>query len=173
MKRMMTAGILALSLCALAEQNASAWVNHKFGIGLNWNWQSGGNNFLWGLFRNGQPPGPGCDAGGCPGGFGGPGCLPGAFPGGGYPGAGGGHFPGFVPPGNIYGPQDFQYFGKQQQQQQPGTAATSQADQGAAQGVSNQLYRTSSYSSYGYGYYPYANYYYGNYYNPYSYGANR
>src|SRR5436190_14703955 len=114
MKRILTAGILALTLTAMAEQEASAWVNNKFGIGLNWNWQSGGNNFLWGLFRNGQPPGPGCDAPCGPGfggpGFGGPGFGPGfgggACPGGMCPGGyGQGSFP-FPPAGAIYGPQD-------------------------------------------------------------------
>lgn len=162
----MTAGLLALALAALADQPASAWVNSKFGIGLNWNWQSGGNNFLWGFFRNGQPPGPNCDPccgpGGCgPGGFapGGPGCMPPGM----YPS--GGHFPGFIPAGNIYGPQDFQFFGKQPNAQPNSPDATTQGP--------NNLYRTSSYS----GYYPYYHYYYpanGNTYgNPYySVGVN-
>jgi hypothetical protein len=58
MKKMVLAGLLAISLIAMSQQNASAWVNSKFGIGLNWSRQSGGNNFLWGAFHNGQPPGP-------------------------------------------------------------------------------------------------------------------
>src|SRR6516162_1554493 len=101
MKKILVLGALALSIGLLSEQHASAWVNAKFGVGLNWNWQSGGNNFLWGFFRNGQPPGPDC-----------------CYPRGGYPGyPGGGHgpaFPGFTP----YGPNDFQYFGQQPQQPQ-------------------------------------------------------
>lgn len=44
-------GMMALS------QEANAWINFKFGVGLNWNWQSGGNNLLWGAFQNGQPGG--------------------------------------------------------------------------------------------------------------------
>ena len=55
MKKILTLGALAFCF-AMAEQPASAWVNSKFAIGLNWNCQSGGNNFFWGLFRNGQPP---------------------------------------------------------------------------------------------------------------------
>jgi len=58
MKKMLLLGAFALSLVALTERPAQAWVNSKFGVGLNWHLQSGGNNFLWGLFRNGQVPGP-------------------------------------------------------------------------------------------------------------------
>jgi hypothetical protein len=71
MKKMVLAGLLAITLIALSQQNASAWVNSKFGIGLNWSRQSGGNNFLWGAFHNGQPPGPEAFGGGYGGGFGG------------------------------------------------------------------------------------------------------
>src|SRR5262249_41779368 len=41
-----------------SHQQASAWTNFRFGIGLNVEWQSGGNSFLWGAICNGQPPGP-------------------------------------------------------------------------------------------------------------------
>jgi hypothetical protein len=58
MKRILVAGMLAISIMAIAEQQASAWVNSKFGIGLNLDYQSGGNQILWGAWRNGQPPGP-------------------------------------------------------------------------------------------------------------------
>jgi hypothetical protein len=58
MKKFLTAGVLALTVAACSHQQASAWINCKFGIGLNWNWQSGGNNMLWGVFRNGQPGAP-------------------------------------------------------------------------------------------------------------------
>jgi hypothetical protein len=58
MKKIALAGLIALSLIALSQQTASAWVNVRFGIGLNWQWQSGGNNFLWGALHNGQVPGP-------------------------------------------------------------------------------------------------------------------
>jgi len=58
MKKFIIMGALALSTLMLSQQDASAWFNTKFGIGMNWAWQSGGNNYLWGAFRNGQPPGP-------------------------------------------------------------------------------------------------------------------
>jgi len=57
MKKILLVGALALLALFSAEQQASAWLNFKFGAGINWAWQSGGNNTLWGLFRNGQPPG--------------------------------------------------------------------------------------------------------------------
>jgi hypothetical protein len=58
MKKIVLAGLIAVSLVALSQQQASAWVNSRFGIGLNWERQSGGNNFGWGAWKNGQPPGP-------------------------------------------------------------------------------------------------------------------
>ncbi len=58
MKKFLVTGALALSIAALSQQQASAWTNFRVGLGLNLGWQSGGNNWLWGAFRNGQPPGP-------------------------------------------------------------------------------------------------------------------
>ena len=58
MKKALAIGILAITAIALSQQQASAWVNTRFGIGPNWEYQSGGNNWGWGAFRNGQPPGP-------------------------------------------------------------------------------------------------------------------
>ena len=58
MKKIALTGLIAITLIALAQQQASAWVNQRFGVGLNWHRQAGGNNFGWGLYRNGQPPGP-------------------------------------------------------------------------------------------------------------------
>jgi hypothetical protein len=58
MKKILVAGLFAIGLLAITQQQASAWVNSKFGIGLNWDLQSGGNQILWGAWRNGQPPGP-------------------------------------------------------------------------------------------------------------------
>src|SRR5437870_2509435 len=58
MKKFLTVGALALIVAAFSHQQASAWINCKFGIGFNWDWQSGGNNLLWGAFRNGQPGAP-------------------------------------------------------------------------------------------------------------------
>jgi len=86
MKKLLPIGLLALSFTVFAE-DASAWINSRFGLGFNWGWQSGGNNLLWGLFRDGQPGGPDiyhvdvpvypkC---GCPSGY--PGAYPGAYPG--------------------------------------------------------------------------------------------
>jgi hypothetical protein len=79
MKKMVFAGLVAISLIALCQQNASAWVNSKFSIGLNMQRQSGGNNFLWGAYHNGQPPGPEA-FGGSGGGGGYPGSMPSAVP---------------------------------------------------------------------------------------------
>ena len=59
MRKITLLGLWALALTVLSHEQANAWINFKFGVGLNWNWQSGGNNTLWGLFRNGQPPGSG------------------------------------------------------------------------------------------------------------------
>ncbi len=87
MRKILVFGALALGLALGSEQTASAWVNFKFGAGINWNYQSGGNNTLWGLFRNGQPPGPD----------------------GQQFGPGGQTFPGHP----QFGPQNFQYFGNQ------------------------------------------------------------
>jgi hypothetical protein len=64
MKKIVFAGLVALSVMAISHQQASAWVNTKFGVGLNWEAQSGGNQFLWGAWRNGQPPGPEAFGGG-------------------------------------------------------------------------------------------------------------
>jgi hypothetical protein len=58
MKKIILAGLVAVSALALTQQQASAWTNSKFSVGLNWERQAGGNNFLWGAYRNGQPPGP-------------------------------------------------------------------------------------------------------------------
>lgn len=58
MKKVLALGTLAIALIALSQDQASAWVNKRFGIGLNYSRQSGGNNFGWGAYRNGQPPGP-------------------------------------------------------------------------------------------------------------------
>jgi hypothetical protein len=58
MKKIVLAGLFAISLIALSQQQASAWTNSRFSVGLNWSRQSGGNNFGWGAWVNGQPPGP-------------------------------------------------------------------------------------------------------------------
>jgi hypothetical protein len=58
LKTFWTAGLLALGVLCLSQQQASAWVNAKFGVGLNIAWQSGGNCFGWGLVHGDQPPEP-------------------------------------------------------------------------------------------------------------------
>jgi hypothetical protein len=64
MKKFLALGALALAVAAFPQQKASAWINNNFSIGLNWTSQRGGNNLLWGVFRNGQPGG--CDLPNCP-----------------------------------------------------------------------------------------------------------
>jgi len=58
MKKFLTVGALALIAAAFFHQHAFAWKNSQFSVGLNWSCQSGGNNLLWGVFRNGQPGAP-------------------------------------------------------------------------------------------------------------------
>ena len=58
MKKIVSLGLLAACALVVSERPAHAWVNSKFSVGLSWHLQSGNNNFLWGLWRNGQVPGP-------------------------------------------------------------------------------------------------------------------
>lgn len=100
MKKLLSMGLLTLCALALAERPAHAWVNSKFSIGLNWHLQSGNNNVLWGLWKNGQVPGPEA--------FGQPGGHPGMFgpgPAGPYmqPAAQQQNFPFFGQHANPYG----------------------------------------------------------------------
>ncbi len=89
-KTILSAG-LALLVSACVIEPAHAWLNWKVGAGVNWSRQSGGNNLLWGAFRNGQPPAP--NAGHQPQH---PGFMP-PGPGMGYPTPG--YFPQFYAPG--------------------------------------------------------------------------
>jgi len=57
MKRMMAMGVIALAVLAFTGQQASAWCKFGFGVGLNVNWECGGNSFLWGAYKSGPPPG--------------------------------------------------------------------------------------------------------------------
>ena len=94
MKKLLSMGLLTVCALAVAEQRAQAWVNSKFSIGFNWQLQSANNSLLWGVFKNGQVPGP--EAFGMP-----------AHPGHGH----GGHFGpggGYMPPAAQ---QYFPYFG--------------------------------------------------------------
>ncbi len=58
MKKILAIGVLAIGMMAISQQQASAWVNTRFGMGLNFDWSSGGNTLLWGLIRDGQPGAP-------------------------------------------------------------------------------------------------------------------
>ena len=58
MKKLVASGLLAVALLATSQQQASAWINARFGIGMNWEFSSGNNCLLGGLWSNGQAPGP-------------------------------------------------------------------------------------------------------------------
>ena len=49
MKKIIVAGLLAFCGIVVAQQQAFAWKNSKFNIGMSSSFQSGGNSFLWGL----------------------------------------------------------------------------------------------------------------------------
>src|SRR5438874_2082223 len=46
MKKLLSIGLLTVCALAISEHQASAWVNAKFSIGLNWHLQSANNNLL-------------------------------------------------------------------------------------------------------------------------------
>lgn len=58
MKKFIVTVALALGLIAGSQQSASAWVNSRLSIGLNWHYEAAGNSFFWGMWRNGTPGGP-------------------------------------------------------------------------------------------------------------------
>ncbi|MBM3994579.1 MAG: hypothetical protein FJ303_10570 [Planctomycetes bacterium] len=58
MKKLLSIGLLTVCALVVSEHQASAWVNAKFSVGLNWHLQSANNNWLWGFWKNGQVPGP-------------------------------------------------------------------------------------------------------------------
>ena len=60
MKTLLSSGLLTACAMAMTARQADAWVNAKFSVGLNWQWQSANNSVLWGLWRNGHVPG--CEA---------------------------------------------------------------------------------------------------------------
>lgn len=128
MKRFLVLSVLTLGAAFATHQPASAWVNFKFGAGVNWHWQSGNNNFLWGLWRDGQIPGPEFF-----GGYPGYGCAQGG-----------------------YLPQQFQYFGAAPGVPAPATATTQPAPtaQSAVQAIPNwypaNAYQPAAYNPYQY-----------------------
>lgn len=56
MKKLLVLGCAAVVVALATGRPADAWINSKFSVGLNWQWQSANNNFLWGVFRNGEVP---------------------------------------------------------------------------------------------------------------------
>jgi len=145
MKKILPISLLTLCFAATSYDQASAWINSRFGVGFNWSWQSGGNNLLWGLFRDGQPPAP------CPM----PGCapmMPGPIMGGpmggcpqGYP------FPG---PHQSYGPNEFPFFGRNNSPAAPG-ANLPQTAQNGYNGVQHPVgYSPAAQHGYNYPQYP-------------------
>ncbi len=162
MKRILFVGLLTACALATSEHQANAWVNAKFSIGLNWHVQSANNNVLWGLWKNGQVPGP--EAFGQPGG-GGP-FTPGQMtPGGSFPyfgGAPNGTQPNAAQPNGVpvnfpqqinptmpgaVGQQGFYPYPMQYYYQQQAPAQTP-----------NNLFRTASYQQDAYYYQPSAYY---------------
>ncbi len=164
MKRFLFVGLLTACALAFSEHQAQAWVNAKFSIGLNWHVQSANNNVLWGLWKNGQVPGP--EAFGQPGG-GGP-FTPGQMtPGGTFPFYG--SAPGGVGPNGIpvnypqqrgYYPYAMPYAPQAQPQTQPQQQTPAVPTQTA-----ENVFRTASYQNAGYyqpsNYYPLYQSYYG------------
>jgi hypothetical protein len=140
MKKLLSIGLLTVCALALSEHQAKAWVNAKFSVGLNWQLQSANNNVFWGMWKNGQVPGP--EAFGQPGG--GPGYMP--------------QGPGFPYFGT--GPQGYPQGMPQAvptQTAPPQAALQQQANYGMPQSYSYNPYQAVSYQPNGY-YYP-NNYY--------------
>lgn len=140
MKKLLSMGLLTVCALAISEHKAHAWVNAKFSVGLNWHLQSANNNWLWGVWKNGQVPGPEA--------FGGGGAAP--FPNGVGPAP-------YMPPAGA-----FPFFGNAPQQfpqtaPPPQTALQQQAYYQMLQNYAYNPYQTVSYQNSGY-YYP--NYYY-------------
>jgi hypothetical protein len=71
MKRYLVACALAVTLVAMADQQASAWSKANFSVGLTYNREASENNFFWGLFRNGPHPYASANSGYGYGGYGG------------------------------------------------------------------------------------------------------
>jgi hypothetical protein len=151
MKKLISIGLLTVCALAFSERSAQAWINAKFSVGLNWHLQSANNNFFWGMYKNGQVPGPEAFGGGA---------YPYNVPFGTNPPTGA--FPFF---GNA--PQGYPHDTPTQTAPPPQTAQQQQAYYGALQNWSYNPYQTVSYQPSNY-FYP--NYYYpiyNPYYNPY------
>jgi hypothetical protein len=141
MKKILTLGLLAVVAALASSQSANAWTNCKFSIGLNWSCQSGNNNFLWGLWHNGQVP---------------------------EDGYGPGHGPAYnaLPPG--YGPayppgtQPFPFYGTNRQQQNQQNMPTATNSTSYYHQASYQPSYPAQYTPASYGY-SYPGYYYPSY----------
>jgi hypothetical protein len=59
MKKFLLSSVLALPFLAFANQDASAWHQFKFGVGMNLEGSGGGNSLFWGAWKSQQPPAPG------------------------------------------------------------------------------------------------------------------
>lgn len=79
MNKFLLSGLLAVGALVASQQTAQAWFQWKFSAGVNMQWQSANNNWLWGALRDGNPT---CDNG--PGYNNGHPGYPGAYPGPGY-----------------------------------------------------------------------------------------
>ena len=150
MKKILSIGLLTVCALLVTERQASAWLNAKFSVGLNWHVQSANNNMFWGMYKNGQVPGPEAFGGAAP--YGGPIPYGAAPPAGAFP---------------VYGsaPQGYP-------QGMPAQTAPPEANQQHANYGQNP-YQAVSYqpnSSYNPGYY-YPSYYYPNYSQGYGYQA--
>lgn len=56
MRKILATGLAALAIVALATPHASAWLNVQVGVGVNFGWQCGGNDWCWGLWHCGDLP---------------------------------------------------------------------------------------------------------------------
>src|SRR2546423_14663862 len=56
MKKMLLVALLGLGLTLTSGRPASAWCKFNFGVGLNINYEGGGNSVLWGLLKGAPSP---------------------------------------------------------------------------------------------------------------------
>lgn len=53
MKKILFVGVAAVAMAAVSAEKASAWCKFRFGVGLNVNYESGGDKtFLWGAWQS-------------------------------------------------------------------------------------------------------------------------
>ena len=57
MKKLIGMSVVALAITLISMQEASAWSNIKFGVGMNFQWQTGNNGIGKHFWRNGPLPG--------------------------------------------------------------------------------------------------------------------